>query len=51
MLIIAQWSYKRGVQLKRKLKCTQQTGVVAVWLLHCDQYMRQYYSVIIETFK
>ena len=36
--------YMSGVQLKRKLKYTENAGVVASWLLHHDQYMRQYYS-------
>ena len=34
----------RGVHLKRKLKYTEIAGVVAGWLLHHDQYMREYYS-------
>ena len=34
----------RGVHLKTKLKYTENGGVVAGWLLHCDQYVRQYYS-------
>ena len=34
----------RGVHLKRKLRCTEKAGVLASWLLHHGQYVRQYYS-------
>ena len=38
----------RGVHLKRKLKYIKKAGVAAIciaaWLLHCNRYVRQYYS-------
>ena len=34
----------RGVHLKRDLKYIKITGVVGSWLLHHNQYVRQYYS-------
>ena len=34
----------RGIHLKRKLKYTERTAVVASWLLHHNWQVRQYYS-------
>ena len=34
----------RSVHLKRTLKYIEKAGIVARWLLHRNQYMRQYYS-------
>ena len=48
------WDYKLlGVHLIRKLKHTENVGVVASQLLNHNQYMRQYLNVnvIIETSK
>ena len=37
----------RGVHLKRKLRYTEIAGVVASWLLQCDQYVRQHPSRLV----
>ena len=43
----------RGAHMKRKLKYTEKAKVVASWLLHSDQYVKQavIVSIVIETSK
>ena len=41
LLITVHRYYMRVLRMKRKLKIA---GVAASWLLHCDSYVRLYYS-------
>ena len=41
---IAHRSYMRSVHLKRTLRYIEKASIVARWLLHRNQYMRQYYG-------
>ena len=43
-LATAHKSYMRGVNLKIKLKYTENAGATASQLLNHNQYMKQYYS-------